>query len=98
MTHFDSLEKGLEIVSPSNFVIDFSRKMFFMLYYINWPNVIVWLSLLFQILANMCITICFQGCDVIDFEIDIIFLIKLFFYMTKKSRQKFKYLQNEMSF
>ena len=31
-------------------------------------------------------------------EINLIFLIKLFFYMTKKSRQKFEYLENEKSF
>ena len=28
----------------------------------------------------------FSGCDAIDFEIKLIFLINLFFYMTKKSR------------
>ena len=33
-----------------------------------------------------------------DFEINLIFLIKPFCYMTKKSRQKFKYLENEKSF
>ena len=32
------------------------------------------------------------------FEINIIFLIKPFFNMTNKSRQKFKYLENEKSF
>ena len=36
--------------------------------------------------------------DVINLEINLIFLIKLFCYMTKKSRQKFKYLENEKSF
>ena len=41
----------------------------------------------------MCIAI-----DVIKFEINIIFLIKPFFYMTKKSRQKFKDLENEKTF
>ena len=46
-----------------------------------------------------CIAIvCFPVCDAISFEINLIFLIKPFFYMTKKSRQKFKYLQNEKSF
>ena len=38
------------------------------------------------------------GCDVINFEINFIFLIKPFFYMTKKSRQKFKYLEKENGF
>ena len=33
-----------------------------------------------------------------DFEINLIFLIEPFFYMTKKSWQKLKYLENEKSF
>ena len=33
-----------------------------------------------------------------DFEINLIFLIKPLSYMTKKSRQKFKYLENEKMF
>ena len=50
-------------------------------------------------LGNMCIAIvCQLGCDVINFKIDLIFLIELFLYMTKKSRQKLKYLKNEKSF
>ena len=36
--------------------------------------------------------------DVISFEINLIFLIKPFFYLNKKSKQKFKYLKNEKSF
>ena len=40
----------------------------------------------------------FPGCDVVNFEINLIFLIKPFFYMTKKSRQKFRYLENENIF
>ena len=47
----------------------------------------------------MCLTIvCFSGCDVINFEIILIPPIKPFFYMTKTSRQKYKYLENEKSF
>ena len=62
---------------------------------INWPNSIVWLLLLLEILGNMLpllleilgnICIYFPGCDVINFEINLIFLIKLnpFFWMIKK--------------
>ena len=40
----------------------------------------------------------FPGWDVINFEINLIFLIKVFSYETKKSKQKFKYLENEKSF
>ena len=36
--------------------------------------------------------------DVIIFEINLIFLIKPFWYKTKKSRQKLKYLENGKSF
>ena len=53
---------------------------------------IAWLPLLREILGNMCIVIaCLPGCDVINFEINLIVLIKPFFvYKTKKSRQNFK--------
>ena len=44
----------------------------------------------------MCIVIvCFPSCGVINFEINLIFGIKPFFYMAKKSRQKIKYLENK---
>ena len=83
--------------SSSTFCIWFFKKNVFMLYSINWPNFIVCLALLLEILSNMCIAInCFPGCDVINFEINPIFLAKPFFY--KKSRQKFKYLENEKNF
>ena len=38
------------------------------------------------------------GFDFINFEINLIFLIKPFFCMSKKSKQKFKYFENEKSF
>ena len=70
-----------------------------MLYSINQPNFMAWLPLLLEILGNMCIAIvCYPGCDVMDFEINLIILIKPFFYMRKKSRQKLRYLENEKSF
>ena len=65
MLNFDFLEKDLGIVSSPHFVYDFSRKMLLMLYSINWPNLIVWLPLLLEILGNMYIVIvCFPGFDV----------------------------------
>ena len=91
--------KGSGNSSPRHFLNDFSRNMFFILYSINWPNFIVWLPVILELLDNIFIEIiCFPGCDVINFEINLTFLIKLFFYITKKSRHKFKYLQNEKSF
>ena len=57
MLNSDILDKGLEIVSQPQ-------------YSITRPNFIVWLPLFREILSNMCITIvCFQGYDVINFEI-----------------------------
>ena len=81
------------MVSPQHFVYE---KMFLMLFSINWPNFINWLHLLLEILVNMCITIvCCPGCDAINIEINLIFFMKSFFYMTKKSRQNFKYIENK---
>ena len=67
--------------------------MFLMLHSINRPNFIVWLSLLLELLGNMCITIVSQAVMLWP-----IFLIKPFWYMSKKSTQKLKYLENEKSF
>ena len=50
---FDFLEEGLGIVSSPYFVYDFSRKMFLVLYSINWPNDIAWLHLILEILVNI---------------------------------------------
>ena len=97
--NFEFLEKVLGIVFQTHFVYDFSRKIDLLLNSIKRPNFIVWLPLLFEILANICIAIvCFPGCDAINFEILSFFIIKPFFYMTKKSRQKYKNLDNEKSF
>ena len=97
--HFNFWEKYVGLVSPPYSLYGFPRKMFLRLWSINWPNVIVWLPLLLEILANMCITIvCQPDCDVIKFEINLMFLIKPFCYMTKSSRQKFKYPETKRTF
>ena len=57
MLNFSFLGKGLGKVSTPHFVYDFSTKMFLILYSVNWPNFIVWLPLLLEILGNMCIAI-----------------------------------------
>ena len=47
----------------------------------------------------MCIAIvCSPVCDAINFKIDLIFLIKPFFFKTKNTKQKIKNLENEKSF
>ena len=99
MLNFNFSEKSLGLVFPSHFLYDFPMKMLLIWHSINRPNFIVWLTLLFEILGNLCITIvCLPGCNLIKFEINLSFLIKPFCYMTKKSRQKLKYLETEKSF
>ena len=57
MLNFDYLDKRLGKVSPPHFAYGCPRKMFLMLYYINWPNFIAWFPLPLEILGNMCIAI-----------------------------------------
>ena len=85
------LEKDLE-----NILLTIFQEKYFSCS-INWPNFNVWLPLLLEILGNMCIAMA-PGCDIINFEINLIFLIKLFFYMNKNSRKKSKHLKNKNSF
>ena len=72
-------------------------KTFAILYSINWPNFIVWLPLL-EILGNVYCNFCFPGCDNLNFEINLSFLIKSFYHMTKKPGQKLEYLKHKKSF
>ena len=76
------LEKGLRIFSLSHLAYDFSRKLC-LSDSIQWPDFIVWLALLLEILQL------FHRLWGHKFEINLVFLIKPFSYMTKKSRQKF---------
>ena len=54
---FFSKKRGLELVSLLHFLHDFLRKIFFLLYSINWINFTLWLPLVHEILGNMCIVI-----------------------------------------
>ena len=51
-------KRGLELVSLSHFLHCFSRKIFLLVYSITWPNSIVWLPLLLEILYYMCTLRC----------------------------------------
>ena len=96
MLNFEFLEKGLGIDSSSHFMYDLSRKIFVMLCSINWLKFIFWFPLLLEIFNNMFITfVSFPGFNIIILEINLIFLIKPFSWVTKKSRQKMNYFENE---
>ena len=96
MFNVDFLEKGLVIVSSPHFDYDFSRKYFSCcilladeislpdcFYFLRYWAICVW-QLFF-----------FPDCYVITFKTNLSLLIKPFFYLTKRPRQKFKYLENE---
>ena len=84
---------------PNSFSACSLKKIFLLLYFINWPNFIAWLPLLLEILVNISIVIIqYPVCDVLNFEINHSFLIKSFFYTIKTSGQKYKYLKNEKRF
>ena len=67
---------------PTTFPVLFLKKIFLVIYFISWPNFTVWLPSTLEILGNMCI-VCLLVCDAITFEINLSFLIKLFFVTTK---------------
>ena len=92
MLNFSFSEKDLELFLRYILYMIFQKKnFFFMLYSLNWPNFIAWLSLFLNIFGTTCVTVvCLLGCDVTNFEIILIFLIKPFCYKTKKSREKLK--------
>ena len=89
-------KRGLGLVFLYHTLHDIWRKVFLLLYSINWPNFIVWLYLLCDILGNMCIAIvCWPGCDVISFEINQSFLIRLFFLYDQNIKTKICMSQEE---
>ena len=83
----------------TTYCVWFFKKNISHVIFFNGRNFIVWLPLLLEIFGNMCIVIIwYPVCDIINFEIKHSFLIKPFFYITKNSGQKCKYLKNKKSF
>ena len=71
------------------FCMIFEEKFFFCYILLTDQVSFVWLLLLHEILGNMCIVIiCQQGCDVMNFEINVNFLIKLFSLHDQKVKTK----------
>ena len=89
MLNFNSPEKGLGLVSSPH-AYDFSGETFLMLHSINWQVSLsdclyfwrYWAICILQLFINQVVTS-------IRFEINLTFLIKLFCYMSKKSRKKY---------
>ena len=86
---FKKTKSHQELVFLHHFLHDFQRKIFLNLYFVNWPNCIAWLRFFFEILGNMYIVVTHcPVCDVINFESNLRFLIKPFFYLSQKLRIK----------
>ena len=80
--------KGLELVFLPHFLHDFWRKMFLLLYLLT-DQVSLPICLYGVRHCDYCtVIVCQQGFDTINFEINLIFLVKPYF----------NYLQNERSF
>ena len=63
----------------------YKKKMCYILY---WSNFILWLPLLLEISGNICLVfVYYPVCDVVNFEINLSFFVKLFSYMTKKKKK-----------
>ena len=73
----------------------FQENIFVLLYFINLPNFIFWLSLLLEIFNDMIYiaVICYPVCDIKNFEIKL-----AIFLLNKKVRTKFSIFQEENSF
>ena len=82
-------KRGLELVYLPQFMHNFWRKIFLLLYAINVPNFIVWLPLFWEIFGNKWVVIVFWLCyDVINLKTNPIFLIKPVFLHDQKVKTK----------
>ena len=89
----------MELVSLLHFPHNFWRKIFFLLCSINWPNFIVWLTLLCEILGKMCNAIvCKPGCNVMNFEVNLIFLTLFFLHDQKVLTKTLNILRTKRAF
>ena len=83
---------------PVYFCAWFLNKHILWLNSINWQNIIVRLFISWDIGQRVYYNCILTRLRQPNFEINLIFVIKLFFYMTRKWRQNLKYLENEKSF
>ena len=96
---FWKIKKSLELDFLPHLLHNFWRKIFLLTCSINWPNFIAWLPLLSEILDNIWIAIvCKPGCDVMNFEADLIFLIKPFFVRPKSRDKNLNILRTKRAF
>ena len=78
MLNFDFLEKSL-VVSSTHFAYDLKKNRFLMLYSIKVSFSDCFYFLTYKAICALQLFVS-PSCDVIDFEINLTFLIKPFFY------------------
>ena len=91
ITCFYLIKKRSGTSLPVTFSASFFKQKFRTWYSINWPNLIAWLPLILEILANICVVIiCLPVCDAINVENNLSFLIRPVFLHSQKVRTKIK--------
>ena len=97
---FLKIKRSLELVSMCHFLHNFWRKIFPLLYSINWPNFIVWLPLVWEIWAT-CVLQLFVNQVVTSWILKLTLsfssIIFPFFLHDQLPWQKLKYLENGKS-
>ena len=98
-SEFWFFRKGTGNSNSIVFCVWFFKKKYFILRSIIWPNLICLIVFSSRDIGQYVYSNClWTGCSVINFEINLIALIKPFFDMTENSKHKFKYYENEKSF
>ena len=93
MFNFNFSEKVLGLFSSPQSVYDFSHVIFYKLTKFHFLIAFTSWDIGQYVYYN-----CYPGCGIIKFDNNLIFVIKPFCYMTKKSRQKFKCIENEKNY
>ena len=84
---------------PTLFCAWFLKKIVSYLHSIKWPKFIICLSFLVEILGSMCIVIiCYSGCQVINFEVNLIFPVIHLFTRPKTQDKNLKILKTKRVF
>ena len=93
---FQKAKRGLELFSLSHFLHDFWRKT--SLIYISLTDQISLPNCLYFLWYVHCNYYCLPFYELMNFEINVNFLIKPFSYMTKMWGQKLKYWKKKIAF
>ena len=97
--NFSKKQSEVWTLSPFLIFCMIFEENYFSCYILLCDQIIAWFPLLCEILHNMCVAIvCEPVCDVIKFEINLIFLIKLFLCIQKSRDKNLNNLRTKKAF